>query len=160
MTVALAPYEETDIDLLYRLNTPAMTMYLGGPESDEKILVRHERCVRLAAEGVCGINKIMVDGVAAGGVNYWLDEEWYEIGWAVSPEFQGHGVAASGVRLALDEARGKHRFRYVHAFPGTENLASNGVCRTTGFTLLGEKEIEYPAGHPMHANDWVFDLDT
>lgn len=97
MTIALAPYEDSDIDLLYRLNTPEMTAYLGGPESDEKIHTRHERCVRLAAEGVCGINKILVDGVVAGGVNYWLDEEWYEIGWAVSPEFQRHGVAASGV---------------------------------------------------------------
>jgi len=159
VTITLAPYESTDIALLYRWNTPEMTRYLGGPESDEKIITRHEKYVRLVAEGVCGVNKILLDGEAAGGVNYWPDEQWYEIGWAVSPEFQGRGVASSGVRLALEEVRTKRKFRFVHAYPGVENLPSNGVCSGTGFTLLGEKEIEYPVGHTMRANDWVFDLD-
>jgi RimJ/RimL family protein N-acetyltransferase len=160
MTIELAPWEPIDLPLLRRWNTPDMTSYLGGPESDEKIVARHEKYVRLASEGLCGVNKILVDGVAAGSVNYWPDDEWWEMGWAVSPEFQGRGLASSGVRLSLDEARSKKKSRFVHAYPGVENLASNAVCRSTGFALLGQKDIEYPIGHTMRANDWVFDLDA
>ena len=39
-----------------------------------------------------------------------------------------------------------------------DNDASNGVARSAGFTLLRQLEIEYPPGHTMQANEWVFDL--
>jgi len=38
------------------------------------------------------------------------------------------------------------------------NTGSNGVCRSAGFRLFGECEIEYPPGTMMPANDWRYDL--
>ena len=53
---------------------------------------------------------------------------------------------------------GKHRF--VHAFPSVDNAPSNAICRKAGFTLLGERDFEYPPGHPLRSNDWRFDLSA
>ena len=160
MTITLEPWGDGDLDLLRALNAPEMTEHLGGPETDEKVVARNEKYVRRSAEGIGGINKVLVDGVIAGNVNYWADDSVYEIGWGVVPAFQGRGVATSAVLLALDELRRTDTFRYVHAYPRVSNLASNGVCRKAGFTLIGEVSIDYPPGVFALSNDWVFDLDA
>ncbi|MGI8711878.1 MAG: hypothetical protein ACR2NR_01595 [Solirubrobacteraceae bacterium] len=41
--------------------------------------------------------------------------------------------------------------RFVHAFPSVENAASNAVCRSAGFALLGPIEAEYPPGTTRRA---------
>ena len=48
--------------------------------------------------------------------------------------------------------------RVMHAFPHTENAASNAICRKLGFELLEACEFEYPEGHWMTCNDWRLDL--
>jgi hypothetical protein len=39
------------------------------------------------------------------------------------------------------------------------NAASNGVCRSVGFRLLGPTDTEY-AGQTMRTNHWVVDPAT
>ena len=46
----------------------------------------------------------------------------------------------------------------LHAYPGVTNAASIALCRKAGFTLLGERDFEYPKGHWMRCNDWSLDL--
>ena len=160
MTITLESWGTGDLDLLRAFNTPAMTEHLGGPETDEKVIARNEKYIKRTADGLDGVNKILVDGVVAGNVNYWADENAYEMGWGVLPAFQGRGVAVSAVLLAIDELRRGHEFRYVHAYPRVTNLASNGVCRKAGFTLVGEINLDYPPGVFALSNDWVFDLEA
>jgi RimJ/RimL family protein N-acetyltransferase len=148
------------------MGDPEMTRYLGGPESPDKIAERHERYLHIPERGTGRMFTILVapGGEAVGSVGYW-DKEWrdqsvYEIGWSVVPEHQGRGIAGRATAAAIEHARhdGKHRF--MHAFPGVENAASNAICRKLGFTLLGPEDFEYPPGHQMRCNDWQLDLSA
>jgi len=50
--VRLVPWSEDDLPLLIRLNAPEMTEHLGGPESAEQVLLRHQRYVVAARTGI------------------------------------------------------------------------------------------------------------
>jgi RimJ/RimL family protein N-acetyltransferase len=167
--VRLVPWGEDDFPLLVRLNAPEMTEHLGGPETDEAVLLRHRRYVAAAQSGVFRDSsaefrafvykaELEPEGEGVGSVNFW-DREWkgeqvYEMGWGVVPEFQGRGIASAMVGLAVEIARGTKRRAAVHAFPSVDNAPSNGICRRVGFELLGEVRFEYPKGHWMQCNDW------
>jgi RimJ/RimL family protein N-acetyltransferase len=140
-----------------------MMVHLGGPESPEKIRDRHDRYLRTES----GLFKIVDDETAesVGFVGYWprewRDDEVYEIGWSVLPEFQGRGIAGTATAMAIDSARDERKHRFVHAFPSVDNAPSNAICRKLGFMLLEEAiEFEYPkaSGNVLRCNDWRFDL--
>lgn len=156
----LAPWTEDSLELLRRCNVPEMTEHLGGPETDQKLISRHVRYLGYAQEDpvVAWPLRVFADGEAVGSVNYWRTDEGFEMGWAIAPEHQRHGYAKAAVLAALDHARAQGFTGRVHAFPSIENAGSNGVARSAGFTLLRQMQIEYPPGHFMQANDWVFDL--
>ncbi len=161
MSVRLEPWSADDMPLLVRLNSPAMTEHLGGPETDEQLIVRLGRYVKAQADGAW-MFKVVVDGACAGSVGFW-EREWngsrvLETGWGVVPEFQGQGVGSSAMRLLIEMARASGRHSEMHAFPSLDNAASNAICRRLGFELLGECEFEYPKGHLMTCNDWRLSL--
>jgi RimJ/RimL family protein N-acetyltransferase len=155
-----------DQPLLERLlGDPRMTEHLGGPESKEKIAERQARYERAVDSDTTRLFKVVDEatGEAAGWVGYW-EREWreqqvFEIGWAVLPEFQGRGIAGRATALAIDDARSAGKHRYVHAFPSVDNAPSNAICRKLGFTLLEALEFEYPPGNLMQCNDWRLDLE-
>jgi RimJ/RimL family protein N-acetyltransferase len=151
----LEPWGPGDLALLQRLvGDPAMMEHLGGAESEAKVAERHGRYVQPGSNQF----KIVAGGEGAGWVGYWERDDVYEIGWAVLPAFQGQGLASAATAQALERARAEGDRRYVHAFPGVGNAASNALCRRLGFELLGEDEFEYPPGRTMRCNDWRFDL--
>jgi RimJ/RimL family protein N-acetyltransferase len=162
-TVTLEPWGDGDLPLLERLmGDPRMTEHLGGPESPAKLRDRQLRYERL--EGGDRMYKIVdvASGAGAGSVGFWTkdwrDEQVYEAGWMVVPEFQGRGIALAATAQAIELARhdGKHRF--MHAFPSVDNTPSNAICAKLGFELLGACEFEFPKGHLMACNDWRLDL--
>ncbi len=77
----------------------------------------------------------------------------------VLPEFQGRGLAKRGVRMLLELARQDGRWGLVHAFPATANAPSNGICRSLGFTLLGEVDVSF-ADRVLRSNHWAVDPRT
>jgi RimJ/RimL family protein N-acetyltransferase len=163
--VRLEPWGKDDLPLVRRLmGDPAMTENLGGPETEEKLVERQARYERVADDGTGRMFKIVDEetGEAAGSVGYWekdwRDEQVYEIGWSVLPEFQGRGIASAATAQAIAMARAERKHRYLHAFPSVENLPSNGICRKLGFSLLEACEFEYPKGNFMLCNDWRLDL--
>ena len=107
----------------------------------------------------------IVDTASGGGVGSvgfwtkdWRDEQVYEIGWMVVPEFQGHGIAVAATAQAIELAMRDNRHRYMHAFPNVDNAPSNAICHKLGFTLLRECEFEFPKGCFMTCKDWSLDL--
>jgi RimJ/RimL family protein N-acetyltransferase len=143
IAVRIEPWGADDLPLLTRLlGDPAMTEYLGGPDSAEEITDRQSRYERLADSGKGRMFKIVnaATGAALGSVGYWerdqRGEQVYETGWSVLPEFQGQGVASAATALAIAQARVDGRHRYQYAFPTVENLPSNAVCRKLGFMLV------------------------
>lgn len=161
--VRLRPWADGDFWLLERLNTPEMTEHLGGPESEEKLAVRHRRY--LEPEPGCMYRvELAASAETVGSIGFWA-REWrgesvWETGWGVLPEFQGRGLAARAARAVVVEARVAGWHRYLHAFPSVDHPASNSVCRKAGFTLLGEAEFEYPKGRWITSNDWRVDLQA
>jgi RimJ/RimL family protein N-acetyltransferase len=99
-------------------------------------------------------------GTVAGSVVLWSHDEdgmpISEVGWMVLPEFQGRGVGKAAVRALLGRARDEHRWGVVHAFPGVTNAPSNGICRSLGFTLAGQRDVDF-SGRILRANHWLID---
>lgn len=144
---------------------PAMMAELGGPLPRAGIEAKVETDVRKTRADEYWVSMVVPDaaapGVVAGSVALWSHDEGEhaglsEIGWMVLPEFQGHGYAKRAVRGVLARARDDGRWGVVHAFPGTTNAASNALCRSVGFTLVGEQRVTF-ADRVLHTNHWRID---
>lgn len=162
VSLELRRWQDDYLSLLHRANTPEMTSYLNGPESEEQVLDRHARYLRYAETGESHMFAILVDAVPVGSIGYWRvrwknDEAW-ETGWFVLPEAQGQRVAARALSLVIDDLRlhpdGRRR---LVAFPSVENPPSNAVCRRAGFHLTGSATETF-RGAPLTVNEWAFDL--
>lgn len=154
-----------DLPLYEGLVTDPVTMSeLGGPLPREGLSDKLRGIVEDVEAGRVWYSVIVPDGrpaVAAGTVCIW-SHDWEgqplnEIGWMVLPSFQGRGLATAAVRSLLDRARAQERWDLIHAFPGITNGASNAICRKTGFSLIGERDIEY-AGRTLRCNHWRLEL--
>lgn len=101
--------------------------------------------------------------LVAGSVALWSHERGgntiSEIGWMVLPEFQGRGLGKTAVRVMLQRARNANRWGVVHAFPGVTNGPSNGICRSLGFTIVGQEDVEF-SGRVLRTNHWQIDSQT
>lgn len=164
--VELVAWGEGDFWLLERKNAAEMTEHLGGPESQERLVARHQRYLAMGLLDAGRMFRVVMagGGETVGSVGYW-EREWqggtvWETGWGVLPEFQGRGLAVAAARAVLGVAREAGRHRYVHAFPSADHAASNAVCRGAGFELTGEVPFEYPKGSWITSNDWRADLQA
>ena len=162
--VEIVPLSSDDLDVVRRANTPELMDQLGGVESDEQVIARHERYLRLEREGTGCEFRIVIPGhpEGVGLVGYWHHDVGgqpaLEAGWSVEAEYRGRGIAPAAVIAMLDRARAAGETLPVHAYPRVDNPASNAVCRKAGFTLLGELDFEISPGNVLHTNDWVVEL--
>ena len=163
----LRQVEPDDVEAYVRMRCdPEMMAELGGPLPRDGIEDKVKRDVASARAGHAWIEMIVPDEdrpeIVAGNVVIWAhadEEALSEIGWMVLPEFQGRGLAKQAVRAILARARDQGRWGLVHAFPGVTNGPSNGLCRSVGFTLVGEREVEF-AGRKIRSNHWRIDPQT
>ncbi|MGE7602969.1 GNAT family N-acetyltransferase [Peribacillus sp. NPDC097675] len=151
--IQIKPWEEDDLDLLFRINAPEMMQLLGGPESNEKVLKRHKRYLELGNKGRMFSIILLPDLEPVGSVGYWQttwnNKSVYETGWSVLTSYQGKGIATKALKLAIEEAAKEKNYEYIHAFPSIVNLASNSICRKNDFQFISECEFEYPLGNFM-----------
>ncbi len=158
-------WADYDLSLLERLmGDPAMTEHLGGPESSEKIRKRHARYCQDSISGKDPMFAVVLEpgNIAVGSIGYW-EKEWqgqsvWETGWSILPEFQGNDIASRATALVVERARKEGKYRFLHAYPSTDNAASNAICRKAGFIFQGVFDFEYPPGNIMRCNDWDLDL--
>ncbi|MER7416956.1 GNAT family N-acetyltransferase [Micromonospora peucetia] len=157
--VLLRDVEPGDLDAYVRLRCdPAVMAELGGPQPRERVTAQLRRDLETVRDGSAWIKMIIPGGSArvAGTVTLYSHEGVAEIGWMVTPEFQGRGLAGRAVRAVLDLARADGRWGLIHAFPATTNAASNAICRSGGFAFVGEEQTEF-AGRLFRTNHWVID---
>ncbi|MFY4775756.1 GNAT family N-acetyltransferase [Metabacillus sp. RGM 3146] len=162
LQVSIQPWARNNLPLLFQLNAPEMTKHLGGPETEEQVIRRHDRYLSIGDTGCMFSIVFESDQEAAGSVGYW-ERQWqgetvYEMGWGVLPHFQGKGIASEAVVQAIAHAASKEKCNYLHAFPSINNPASNAICQKLHFERISECEFEYPQGSFMKCNDWRFDL--
>ena len=162
--IRLEPWDERGPALERVANVAEMKVHLGGVETEQALLDRHERIRAIAREGRGSMFLVLLPGEPdpVGSVGYW-ERVWhgrtvYETGWKVLPAFQGRGIAVAATVASLRHAAERGRRRWVHAYPKVGNGPSNAVCRRAGFTLVGEVGFEYPPGTPITANNWRYDL--
>ena len=174
----LRDVEPGDVDVYVRMRCdPAMMAELGGPLPRDGIEAKVDTDVRKTRADDYWVSMIVpaaplpevVAGppppeVVAGSVTLWSHEDGEdavlsEIGWMVLPEFQGQGYAKRAVRAMLERARDDGRWGVVHAFPGVTNAASNALCRSIGFTLVGQRNVTF-SGRELRANHWRIDPNT
>ena len=165
--VSLRPYAEGDMWVLERtLGDPSQMVHLNGPESPEALRKRHKLFLALSADPSAGCMFVITMGpknAPVGNVGYWErdedEQEGWETGWFVLPEFQGKGIATAATRLLVDHVAKLSR-RFLFAFPSVDNVQSNAICRKLGFTLTRESESEYPpkSGKLLRVNTWRLDL--
>jgi RimJ/RimL family protein N-acetyltransferase len=146
-----------DVEAYVRMRCdPVMMAELGGPLPRDGIAAKVSADVAAAVADTAWIKMIVEDCTVAGTVTVWSHDDESEIGWMVLPEFQGRGLAKAAVRRLLDRARDEHRWGVVHAYPGVTNGPSNGICRSLGFTLVGEQDTVF-AGRTFRTNHWRID---
>ena len=162
--VRLEPWDERALEFERMANVPEMKVHLGGIDTEQALLDRHERIRGIMRDGKGSMFLVLpAQGKdPVGTVGYW-EREWrgepvYEMGWKVLPAYQGRGLAVAATKAALADAAAGGRLRWAHAFPKVGNEPSNAVCRKAGFVLLGECDFEYPPGTPIVSNDWRYDL--
>ncbi|RLK25016.1 RimJ/RimL family protein N-acetyltransferase [Micromonospora sp. M71_S20] len=155
----LRDVEPGDLDAYVRMRCdPAVMAELGGPQPRERVAAQLRRDLETVRDGSAWIKMIVPGGSAqvAGTVTLYSHGGVSEIGWMVVPEFQGRGLAGRAVRAVLALARTDGRWSRIHAFPATTNAASNAICRSVGFALVGEEQREF-AGRLFRTNHWVVD---
>lgn len=142
---------------------PVMMEKMGGPRPLDAIRKNFQSNLECARNGTCWVYKVMSDEdpeVAAGSVVIWESEHHgeaiNEIGWMILSAYQGKGLASRAVRAMLDRNQLEKRWDVIHAFPPTNNPASNALCRKMGFELLGEFDFEW-SGRMLHCNHWRLD---
>jgi RimJ/RimL family protein N-acetyltransferase len=153
-----------DLPLYERLATdPLMMSELGGPLPRDGLRHKLRGIVEDVQVGRVWYSVIIPGAdpdVAAGTACIWSHasegQPINEIGWMVLPAFQGRGLATAAVRALVERARVEGRWDPIHAFPGITNGPSNAICRKTGFSLIGEREIEY-SGRALRCNHWRLD---
>ena len=161
MRVTLQHWGRDDLPVLERANTPEMTAHLGGPESPDDLLQRHERYLRLGNAGLARMFRIDVDDEPAGGIGWWqVDHEGvpaYETGWNVFPEHQGKGVASAALREVIRRVAAVGDRTLLIAYPGVANAPSNALCRRAGFEHTGSDTAPWRGGR-ITFNVWELDL--
>jgi len=159
--VRLAAYEETDLGLTLACERDPVAMrHLGGPRDEEGIRAAHGKRMRADEDG--GAWKTIVvapSGERVGTIGFWRSEHGgpiWEAGWMLLPSQHGRGIGTRALALIIELAR-ERDLGELHAFPGQENEASNALCRSAGFELIGTDQGEF-AGKPIVSNHWRLTL--
>ena len=140
---------------------PLMMSELGGPLPRDGLKEKLQGIVDDVTVGNVWFDVIVVDDEAAGWVCLWSHSQEgeliNEIGWMVLSRFQGRGLASQAVRNYLERDRREGRWGQIRAYPGVTNGPSNAICRKAGFTLVGQRDIEY-MGRIGRSNGWRIDV--
>ncbi|RCW81908.1 GNAT family N-acetyltransferase [Phyllobacterium bourgognense] len=160
-TLVLKSWTTEGFEILRQNNTPDQTLYIGGPESEEKLADRQRRYMQ-NSPGITSMQMIEFGGVLVGSIGYWEtvwnNMEVYETGWAIVPEFRGRGIARGALVALVEHLRPIARHSKLQAYPSIDNIASNALCRRCGFKFLGEYKVEYPPGRFFRGNAWELEL--
>ncbi|MGC0327728.1 RimJ/RimL family protein N-acetyltransferase [Streptomyces sp. SAI-170] len=156
-----------DVDAYLRMRCdPVMMADLGGPLPREGMADKVRRDALEAAADTAWIKMIVPDPGrpdVAGLVTLWSHETddgpLSEIGWMILPEHQGRGLGGRAAGALLRRARDEDRWGTVHAFPAVGNTASNAICRSLGFRLLGQRDTPF-ADRVLRTNHWSIDPRT
>lgn len=146
-----------------RLNTPAVTRWLGGVHSDADAEAAYDRIdayqrdfghtfwiVERTADGAllgfCGLKRVNAPGAGAITGDF-------EIGWRLREDAWGQGVAKEAAIASLDLAFDRFGAPHVIALTVPGNAASQGLMQRLGMTRRPDLDyIDTRFPHPSEIN--------
>jgi RimJ/RimL family protein N-acetyltransferase len=158
----LVPYADEHLWLTEALETNEHVMAeLGGAWPRDAIPGIHARRLESIAGGTWLFTIVPEPGSAPVGMIGIFDSDLdgspiSEAFWLILPAHQGRGYASEALRMVLERAHAEARWGPIHAFSGITNGPSNALCRKSGFTLVGEREIDY-GGRTLRCNHWMLE---
>ncbi len=158
----LVPYTDEHLGLTEALETDERVMAeLGGAWPRDAIPAIHQRRLKSIAAGTWWYTIVPEPGQAPVGMIGIFGSDLdgtpiSEAGWSILPAQQGRGYASDALRMVLDRAQADGRWGPIHAFPGVTNGPSNALCRKFGFTLVGERPIDY-GGRVLRCHHWILE---
>ncbi|MGG1909393.1 hypothetical protein AB1285_20445 [Microbacterium sp. NRRL B-14842] len=161
-TLSLRPWSADDLPLLRAANTPEMTVHLNGPESAAEVQARHERYLRLVADGEALMSRSSTTRgslsarSARGGSHGRTSPRGRR--WFVLPAAQGRRVAARALALLVDVLRGRVGGRAAPArVPRGRQPRVERRVSSRRFTRRGTITEDF-RGAELTVNEWVLDL--
>jgi ribosomal-protein-serine acetyltransferase len=150
--LVLRRWQVADAGELQRLVTesaehlrPWMGWMTSEPLADREAMLRDAE--REWSDGGDVILGIRLDDRAIGscGLHRRIEPDGLEIGYWIHPAFSGRGLATSAVRLLTDGAFGVEGISHVEIHHDKANVASAGIPRRLGYTLVAERPEEIAA---------------
>jgi len=159
--LVIRSWQEADADQLAQVVTdnldhlrPFMPWVAQEPLSADDRRARIAQWTTDAASGgdeVCGV---FLDGVIVGGsgLHHRIGPGGLEIGYWVRKDYVRRGIATTAARLLTDEAFARPAIDRVEIHHDEANVASSGVPKALGYTLIGAepRPIEAPAETGVH----------
>jgi 8-oxo-dGTP diphosphatase len=114
-----------------------------------------EAARNFAEKGICDLVMCRAgDGVLVGAVGFRpRPDGTAETGYWVARQHRGHGYAAEATRRLVAHAFERLGYRRIVAAARPENVASQRVLLSAGFTRIGEETREYPNRGWRHVLD-------
>lgn len=141
------PFTHADFDLLATLHRdPEVGRYMGGVWSDERIAEALARFVAEHAER--GHSKWAVftrDGgfVGRAGVSLWPATGELELGYSLTPEHWGQGLATEAARAIADWTFAHTSVSRLIAFADLQNYSSQRVLARIGMVRLADRNMGF-----------------
>ena len=148
--IELRPVADDDIETFYEHQTDPEASAMAAFPIRERPVVFESWQRNLAREDNVS-RTIVVDGVVAGNIVSWKDDDRRLIGYWVGREFWGRGVATAALGLFVAEVAERPLFAFVAAsnVASIRVLEKNGFVRTTHEPEAGEDGVE----------EWLFTLE-
>jgi len=135
LSVTLREVADDDLAVFFEdQRDPEGVAMAGVPARDQQAFFAHWEKVR--ADPTNYFRTIEVEGTVAGNVVSWQGEEGRLVGYWISREHWGKGIATAALRALLEEIPE----RPLIAFAASQNAGSIRVLEKCGFVRVGEDE--------------------
>jgi ribosomal-protein-alanine N-acetyltransferase len=140
----LLPTSEADAGLIFQLmNTPKWLKYIGDrkirSEADALHYIRNKIQREFEQNGYSNFTMIRkADRAKVGSCGLFNRDgmEGVDVGYALLPEYEGHGYAFEGASRMLEAARHVFQIKTVRAVTAKDNLGSQKILRKLGMQFV------------------------
>jgi RimJ/RimL family protein N-acetyltransferase len=135
MDVVLREVADSDLPIFFEdQRDPVGVAMADVPSKGEEAFYAHWEKNRARPDAIH--RTIEADGEVAGNVVSWIGDEGRLVGYWVSRDYWGKGIATAALRAFLDEVLERPLWALVHA----ENAGSIRVLEKNGFVQVDEDE--------------------